>query len=153
MVGGARTAYIHDLNNRYNVSDDSRLLEGAVRSFDWYMQRNFAGWEDSNAYTDRGWTGSKCMMITPCIREHAFVFNRTDRVRLSWAVMGYSSDGLPPIGLVPGQSDQYILAGLTGHRMPHIFLAVEGIAKLVVDGVAFEETGLPRLFQVEPVET
>ncbi|KAJ5912178.1 uncharacterized protein N7473_001481 [Penicillium subrubescens] len=119
VVGGARTAFIHDLNNWYNVSDDSRVLEGAVRYFDGYMQRTFVGWEDSNAYTDRVWTG----------------------------IMGYSSDGLPHIGAVPGQQDEYILAGFTGHGMPQIFLAAEGIAKMVVGDVAFEETGLPRLFK------
>lgn len=30
------------------------------------------------------------------------------------------------------------------HRIPQIFLAAEGIATMVVDGVVFEETGLPR---------
>jgi glycine/D-amino acid oxidase-like deaminating enzyme len=61
--------------------------------------------------------------------------------------MGYSSDGLPHIGAVPGLQDEYILAGFTGHGMPQIFLAAEGIAKMVVGDVAFEETGLPRLFK------
>lgn len=61
--------------------------------------------------------------------------------------MGYSSDGLPHIGSVPGQQGQYILAGFTGHGMPQIFLAAEGIAKMVVGGVAFEDIGLPRLFK------
>lgn len=59
VVGGARSAFIHDLNNWYNVSDDSRVLEPAVRYFDGYMQRNFVGWEESHAYTDRVWTGSE----------------------------------------------------------------------------------------------
>jgi glycine/D-amino acid oxidase-like deaminating enzyme len=62
VVGGARTAFIDQLDNWYNVSDDSRVLESAVRYFDGYMQRHFMGWEDSNAYTDRVWTGSKCMI-------------------------------------------------------------------------------------------
>jgi glycine/D-amino acid oxidase-like deaminating enzyme len=61
--------------------------------------------------------------------------------------MGYSSDGLPHIGLVPGERNQYILAAFTGHGMPQIFLAAEGLAKMIVNGVAFEETGLPRLFK------
>lgn len=59
VVGGARKAFIHDLKNWYNVSDDSHVLEPAIRYWDGYMQRNFAGWEDSHAYTDRVWTGSK----------------------------------------------------------------------------------------------
>ncbi|KAJ5666347.1 uncharacterized protein N7477_008795 [Penicillium maclennaniae] len=99
--------------------DDSRVLESAVRYFDGYMQRNFVGWEDSQAYTDRVWTG----------------------------IMGYLSDGLPHVGHVPGEDGQFILAGFTGHGMPQIFLAAEGIAKMILRGAKFEETGLPRLFQ------
>lgn len=61
--------------------------------------------------------------------------------------MGYSSDGLPHIGSVPGEQNQYILAGFTGHGMPQIFLAAEGLANMIMKGVAFEDTGLPRLFK------
>lgn len=61
--------------------------------------------------------------------------------------MGYSSDGLPHIGTVPGQDDLFILAGFTGHGMPQIFLAAEGVAKMIMDGVPYEETELPRLFK------
>ncbi|KAJ5758541.1 hypothetical protein N7520_005697 [Penicillium odoratum] len=119
IVGGARSTFFHDEKNWYNISDDSHVLEPAVRYFDGYMQRNFMGWEDSHAYTDRVWTG----------------------------IMGYSSDGLPHVGQVPGHDGQYILAGFTGHGMPQIFLAAEGIAKMVVEGMNFEDTGLPRLFK------
>ena len=63
------------------------------------------------------------------------------------AVMGYSSDGLPHVGQVPGQDGQYILAGFTGHGMPQIFHAAEGVAKMIVAGVEYEDTGLPRLFK------
>ncbi|KAJ5150100.1 hypothetical protein N7448_001678 [Penicillium atrosanguineum] len=119
VVGGARSSFIDKLDNWYDVSDDSRVLESAVQYFDGYMQRNFVGWEDSHAYTDRVWTG----------------------------IMGYSSDGLPHVGHVPGEEGQFILAGFTGHGMPQIFLAAEGIAKMIVSGAKFEETGLPRLFQ------
>lgn len=59
VVGGARSTFIQDEKNWYNVSDDSRVLEPAARYFDGYMQRNFVGWENSHAYTDRVWTGSK----------------------------------------------------------------------------------------------
>jgi glycine/D-amino acid oxidase-like deaminating enzyme len=62
-------------------------------------------------------------------------------------VMGYSSDGLPHVGLVPGGEDQWIIGGFTGHGMPQVFLAAEGVAKMVLQGLEFQETGLPRLFQ------
>lgn len=58
VVGGARSAFLDELDSWYDVSDDSRVLESAVRYFDGYMQRNFVGWEDSHAYTNRVWTGS-----------------------------------------------------------------------------------------------
>lgn len=61
--------------------------------------------------------------------------------------MGYSSDGLPHVGQVPGREGQYILAGFTGHGMPQIFLVAEGVAKMIVEKANFEETGLPRLFK------
>ncbi|KAL4875733.1 FAD dependent oxidoreductase [Aspergillus karnatakaensis] len=119
VVGGARPAFIDNPDSWYNVSDDSRVLESAVRYFDGYMQRHFVGWEQSHAYTDRVWTG----------------------------IMGYSSDGLPHVGLVPGEESQWIIGGFTGHGMPQIFLAAEGLAKMVLKGMNFENTGLPRLFE------
>ncbi|KAL3489694.1 FAD dependent oxidoreductase-domain-containing protein [Aspergillus germanicus] len=119
VVGGARPAFIDNPDTWYNVSDDSRVLEDAVRYFDGYMQRYFKGWEGSGAYTDRVWTG----------------------------IMGYSSDGLPHVGLVPGEEDQWIIGGFTGHGMPQVFLAAEGVAKMVLRGLTFCETGLPRLFE------
>lgn len=61
--------------------------------------------------------------------------------------MGYSSDGLPHVGHVPGQKDQYILAGFTGHGMPQIFLAAEGLAKMILNDVDYKQTKLPRLFE------
>lgn len=69
VVGGARPAFIHDLNSWYNVTDDSQVLEPAVRYWDNYMQRNFVGWEKSHAYTDRVWTGS--MFFTHPINHYA----------------------------------------------------------------------------------
>jgi glycine/D-amino acid oxidase-like deaminating enzyme len=59
IVGGARSAYIRDLRNWYDVADDSKVLEPPTKYVDGYMQRNFHGWEESGAYTDKVWTGSK----------------------------------------------------------------------------------------------
>ncbi|KAJ6111020.1 hypothetical protein N7486_003255 [Penicillium sp. IBT 16267x] len=107
VVGGARSSFIDQLDHWYDVSDDSRLLESAVRYFDGYMQRNFVDWEDSHAYTDRTatcWSG-------------------------------------------PWRGRTVHPGGSTGQGMPQVFLAAEGIAKMIVGGAKFEETGLPRLFQ------
>jgi glycine/D-amino acid oxidase-like deaminating enzyme len=70
VVGGARPAFIDNPESWYNVSDDSRVLEDAVRYFDGYMQRYFRGWEGSGAYTDRVWTGSMSHIELPHLLEY-----------------------------------------------------------------------------------
>jgi glycine/D-amino acid oxidase-like deaminating enzyme len=59
VVGGARSAFIHDLDSWYNVTDDSVVLDAARRYFDGYMQKHFVGWDRSGAVTENVWTGSK----------------------------------------------------------------------------------------------
>ena len=61
--------------------------------------------------------------------------------------MGETPDALPHLGLVPGATNQWILAGFNGAGMTMIFTASRGIAGMVLDGVDYEETGLPRLFK------
>jgi glycine/D-amino acid oxidase-like deaminating enzyme len=63
VVGGARRTYLHHLDDWYGNVDDTQLIERAKGYFDGYMQRHFRGWEDSGAYTDRVWTGSKLTQI------------------------------------------------------------------------------------------
>lgn len=62
-------------------------------------------------------------------------------------VMGYSTDHLPHVGEIPGKPGQIILAGFTGHGMPVVFLTAKGVAKMIVNGSSFEDTGVPRLYQ------
>ncbi|PYI08216.1 FAD dependent oxidoreductase [Aspergillus sclerotiicarbonarius CBS 121057] len=120
VVGGGKSTFFHqDQTSWYNNIDDSRTVEAAARYFDNYMQRHFHGWENTGAYTDRVWSG----------------------------IMGYSADSLPHVGHVPNKPGQVIVAGFTGHGMPQVFLSTRGIAQLIVDGVSYEETGLPRLFK------
>lgn len=59
VVGGARSCFLSNLDSWYNTTDDSQLIESAKSYFDGYMQRHFKGWENSEAKTDRVWTGSK----------------------------------------------------------------------------------------------
>lgn len=61
--------------------------------------------------------------------------------------MGYTSDGIPHIGAVPGKPGQFILAGYGGHGMAATFLSGRGIAQMVRDGVPYEQTGMPRLYR------
>lgn len=60
VVGGGRRDYYKDLDEWFDVSDDSRLMDGARNYFDGYMQRHFRGWENSDVRTEDVWTGSKC---------------------------------------------------------------------------------------------
>ncbi|CVL11576.1 related to oxidoreductase [Fusarium proliferatum] len=124
IVGGARSAYFRYTEDWYGSVDDTKVIERAKDYFEGYMQRHFRGWENSGAHTDQVWTGN----IFP-------------------AVMGYSADGLPHIGRVPGRKNMFIMGGFTGHGMPQVFLTAKGISRMVLEDLAFSETGLPRLFE------
>lgn len=62
VVGGARAKYYRDLDSWYDCVEDDKLITtgNAHHYFDGYMQKNFRGWEQSGAYTNKVWTGSKC---------------------------------------------------------------------------------------------
>ncbi|ETN36629.1 uncharacterized protein HMPREF1541_08907 [Cyphellophora europaea CBS 101466] len=119
IVGGAREVFWHDKDSWWDNKNDNELVKNGEKYFDGYMQKYFHGWEDSGAKLDKIWTG----------------------------IMGYSSDLVPHIGEVPGAPGQYICAGFSGHGMPQILLASQGIAKMVVEDVPYEQTGLPRVFK------
>ncbi|EXA30161.1 hypothetical protein FOVG_18425 [Fusarium oxysporum f. sp. pisi HDV247] len=108
-----------DGNIIYGSVDDSKVIERAKDYFKGYMQRHFCGWENSGARTDQVWTG----------------------------IMGYSADGLPRIGRVPGHQNMFIMGGFTGHGMPQVFLAAKGISRMVLEDLAFSDTEIPRLFE------
>ncbi|KAK7745789.1 hypothetical protein SLS53_002506 [Cytospora paraplurivora] len=122
IVGGARSRFYSDLNSWYDTVEDDKLITAgnAHQHFENYMQKNFKGWEESEAYTENVWTG----------------------------IMGYSSDGWPFVGQLPGRSNQFVIAGFTGHGMPQIFLSAKAIAEMAVEGTDFENTGVPRLYEL-----
>lgn len=61
ILGGARRDFFKDLGEWFDVTDDSKLMEGARGYFDGYMQRHFLGWENSGVHTEEIWTGSKSL--------------------------------------------------------------------------------------------
>lgn len=61
--------------------------------------------------------------------------------------MGYSCDKIPRVGSIPGRRNMFIMAGWTGHGMPQIFLSAKGMAKMIMEGVPYWQTGLPRVFE------
>lgn len=124
IVGGGRRDYFHQLHSWYDNYDDSSLISSAAQHyFDGYMQRHFRGWEDSGASTDAVWTG----------------------------IMGYSADGFPHVGAVPGKLGQFICAGFSGHGMPQIFLSAKAVAEMVLleeeEEGKEKEVDLPRLYR------
>ncbi|KAJ5609586.1 hypothetical protein N7528_010153 [Penicillium herquei] len=119
VVGGAAAVFRSAEEQWYDNVDDSILIEVAKDYYNEYMQETYNGWEKSGAKVDKIWSG----------------------------VMGYSYDSNPHIGTVPGEQDQFIVAGFNGHGMPVIWLASKELAKMVIDDVKFEETKMPRLFQ------
>lgn len=64
IVGGGKPLFWHDRSQWYDVTDDSELIKPAVKHFDGLMQRTFLNWEDSGAYTDKVWTGSKYFLCS-----------------------------------------------------------------------------------------
>jgi glycine/D-amino acid oxidase-like deaminating enzyme len=119
VVGGANSRYQSFPEQWYNNVDDSVLIETVENYYDGFMQRIFHGWEDSGAQVDTVWTG----------------------------IMGYSWDSQPHVGVLPGHDNQYVLAGFNGHGMPVVFLSALGVAKMVANGIEFEHTGVPKVFQ------
>lgn len=119
IVGGAAAKFKARREQWYGNTDDGVLIEAAKGYYDGYMQRTFRGWEDSGAQVDKLWSG----------------------------VMGYTYDDRPHVGEVPGRTGQFILGGWNGHGMPVIWRSGEGVARMVARGVAYEETGVPRLFK------
>ncbi|KAI4941564.1 hypothetical protein J4E91_010740 [Alternaria rosae] len=119
IVGGGRRDYYKDLDEWFDVSDDSRLMDGARHYFDGYMQRHFRGWENSGAHTEDLWTG----------------------------IMGYSNDGFPYVGPVCEKPGQYMCAGFSGHGMPQIFFCAKAVASMVITGDA-EDVDLPVPYRI-----
>ena len=59
VVGGGQWTYKKHRELWWNVFDDSTVPEPAKHYFDGLMQRNFRGWEESGAETEKVWSGSK----------------------------------------------------------------------------------------------
>ena len=99
--------------------DDSTYIENVRAHFHSVMPKYFRGWDGPEGQVERLWTG----------------------------IMGYTLDKMPHIGRVPGRENEWILAGFNGGVMTMIFTTAEAVARMVVDGCSFEETGLPSVFK------
>jgi len=61
--------------------------------------------------------------------------------------MGRTPDGKPHVGCVPGTRAQWILAGFNGGGMSLIFTLTRGLARMVLDGADYEDTGMLPVFK------
>jgi glycine/D-amino acid oxidase-like deaminating enzyme len=61
--------------------------------------------------------------------------------------MATTPDGFPRVGQVEDRKSQWMLCGFNGGGMTMIFTMAEAIAKMVNEGMAIEDTGLPVLLQ------
>jgi glycine/D-amino acid oxidase-like deaminating enzyme len=128
VVGGGGWKFSDDRSSWFDNYDDSHLFPKEVHEY-WngYMQRNFVGWENSNAVVESTWVG----------------------------IMGYTKDQWPFVGRVPGEAEtpkgRYVLAGFNGGGMATILTASKAIAQMVNANCEFEdaakETGVPDFFK------
>ena len=119
ILGGGSQTYRHDLRKWFDTVDDSAYIESVKPHFDNVMPTFFHGWNNSSVEVERVWTG----------------------------IMGYTLDKMPHVGNVPGRQNEWMLAGFNGGGMTMIFTTTEAVARMVVEGCSFEETGLPSIFK------
>lgn len=80
---------------------------------------------------------------------HRFPALRGVPVTHRWSgTMGFSRDGLPICGSVPGMPGAYAAAGFTGHGFGFAFLAGQALVKLALEGASpYAELFGPRRFR------
>jgi len=122
IIGGGYEVYDSSPELYVSVVDDSTMIHESKMSkyFTGRLQTYWQDWADSGAQVERIWTG----------------------------IMGYTPDEYPLVGEIPGRDGQYILAGYSGAGMANICLSAKAVAKMVVEGATFEETGIPRIYQI-----
>lgn len=62
------------------------------------------------------------------------------RIRASWSgIMGFSGDGYPLVGPVPGEDGLFIAAAFQGHGMVNCFLCAEALTQMLLEADRLEE--------------
>lgn len=54
---------------------------------------------------------------------------------------------MPHVGHVDGKPGVLLCAGFNGHGMPQVLLSAKGVAKMALEGCAFNETGIPAAWE------
>ena len=61
--------------------------------------------------------------------------------------MGYTHDGFPFVGDIPGRQGQFICAGFNGHGMPQAYLAAQALTWMITNGIPLNKSGVPKLYR------
>lgn len=126
IVGGGMQFYTGDKDAWYDTVDDSTLFypeSNPLKTwYDTFMQKTFFSWE-----------------------------NVTTKVAYLWSgITGYTADGLPYTGEIPGEPNKYVTAGFNGHGMPRIMLCSKAISECLLEGKTIQETAIPKTFMLTP---
>jgi glycine/D-amino acid oxidase-like deaminating enzyme len=107
------------------------------------------GWRQHHVDAEKGYSDETTGEIQDGI--HRFLVSifpdlASVRVTHRWGgVMGFSGDGLPFIGELPGRPRIKYLAGHTGHGLGFAFLAAKKLVELALDGTSVGWLGAGRL--------
>jgi glycine/D-amino acid oxidase-like deaminating enzyme len=128
----------------------------ADHGFDYWRQDEYGrialgGWRNLDPDGEVGMDEA----LHPLIQErmtaflHRFPALRDVPVTHRWSgTMGFSRDGLPLVGAVPGLPGALAAAGFTGHGFGFAFLAGRALVELALEGRSdFAETFSPRRFR------
>ncbi|PGH17156.1 hypothetical protein AJ79_01294 [Helicocarpus griseus UAMH5409] len=76
--------------------------------------------------------------------------NVAGRVRHEWTgIMGYSADGYPLVGEMPGEPGLFISASFQGHGMVHCFLCAQALTSMIFgDDEKTLDSWFPRAYKV-----
>lgn len=71
IVGGTKQTWWHEPEHWYDVTNDSTLIEPARKEFENLMQKTYFGWEDTEAYPEKIWTGSEFLLSSSTVSSYS----------------------------------------------------------------------------------
>ena len=128
----------------------------ADHGFDYWRQKSdgrivLGGWRNLDPDTEVGYDETLHQNIQQSMTKFLRGFNGLEQVEIEsrWSgIMGFSRDGLPLIGGVPGQDNLLIGAGFTGHGFGFAWLAGQSLANMILDAEdELAQICTPRRFQ------
>jgi glycine/D-amino acid oxidase-like deaminating enzyme len=118
-----RPAYANRGFQYWRQLEDQRVLVG--------------GWRDTAVDAERGYVEEPTPGVQAALEAHLRALSVTVPVERRWAgIMGFTPDGLPLVGEVPGFAGVYICGGYTGHGMGFAFECARLLRDQLVNGSA-----------------